>query len=209
MPNRLGTPYQNDVHITDDYTAAITDDALIATSIAGGKTLTMPDPRTCTGDNARKKIVNLATSGGTLTLATASGTIMGAASLAVGEATTIESDGVATWTAQSKFSAEGLEINSISTADSKGVSGGTRASVADSKAVSGSLNTSTADSKAVSNSINTSTADSKSTSNTPNISVADSKAVSNSINTSTADSKGVSAGSKASIALSKLTSAGM
>lgn len=57
-----------------------------------------------------------------------------------------------------------LDSIPVSTADSKGVSAGARASVADSKTVSQSVNTSVADSKAVSVSGNTSIADSKATS---------------------------------------------
>lgn len=70
----------------------------------------------------------------------------------------------ATSTVTSQVASGGLGSIPISTADSKAVSSGTRASVADSKAISQSVNTSVADSKAVSVSSNTSIADSKATS---------------------------------------------
>src|SRR5262245_30752330 len=70
----------------------------------------------------------------------------------------------ATSTVVSQAASGGLASVPISTADSKAVSSGLRASIADSKALSQSLNTSVADSKSVSNSINISTADSKATS---------------------------------------------
>lgn len=57
-----------------------------------------------------------------------------------------------------------LDSVPVSTADSKAVSSGTRASIADSKAISQSVNTSVSDSKAESVSGNTSIADSKATS---------------------------------------------
>lgn len=64
----------------------------------------------------------------------------------------------------SQVASGGLGSVPISTADSKAVSSGLRASVSDSKAVSGSTNTSVADSKSISNSVNISVADSKATS---------------------------------------------
>lgn len=64
----------------------------------------------------------------------------------------------------SRAASGALDSVPVSTADSKAVSAGSRASVADSKAISGSINTSVADSKAGSVSVNTSKADSKATS---------------------------------------------
>lgn len=188
MASRLGTPYQNQVNATGNVTVGVTDDAIIATS-GFPATITLPDPATCKGDDARKFIGNLSTSGGTATLATAAGTIVGASSLLVGEALFVNSNGLNTWGAENKFSAEGLTSATISTADSKGVSSGTRASVADSKAVSDSVLASTADSKGVSAGTAGSTADSKGVSSGSVASVADSKALSGSVVTSSLTSR--------------------
>lgn len=64
----------------------------------------------------------------------------------------------------SQVASGGLGSIPISTADSKAVSSGLRASISDSKTISGSTNTSVADSKSISNSVNISVADSKATS---------------------------------------------
>lgn len=205
----LGNYDQQTRHITDNYTIDKDDDAVIATSIAGGKTATLPDAKTCRGEKARKLIANLATSGGTLTIASAvANQIVGTTSLAAGESIIVESDEMSYWVAGSSFSAEGLTAGTISTADSKGVSAGTRASVADSKALSVSDLTSTADSKGASSGTRASVADSKALSVSTLTSTADSKGASAGTGASTADSKGTSAGTGASTADSKGTSAG-
>lgn len=220
--SRLGTDYQQSAATqTGSYTVLHGDD-FIPFNIAGGQTATLPLAATCRGNDTEKVIANLGTSGGTLTLAAGAGdSLVGASSLAPGTAICIKKAGPNTWQADSPFSAEGLTNTTISTADSKGVSAGTRASVADSKAVSDSVLTSTADSKGVSagtgastadssatsratsNSVVGSTADSKGTSAGSAAATADSKALSVSVLTSTADSKGASAGTAASVADSK------
>lgn len=218
---RLGTPYERQTPTkTDSYTILPGDD-LILFNIATAKNATLPAAADCNGSDGDKVIASLGTSGDTLTLVPASGdSIVGASTLAPGTAVALHKGGPNIWTADSPFSAEGLTTASISTADSKGVSSGTRASVADSKAVSDSVLTSTADSKGASAGTGASTADSKAVSNSANISVADSKgasggstgsvadskALSVSTLTSTADSKAVSDGLSASVATSAATS---
>lgn len=223
--SRLGTPYQQSTATkTGDYTILHGDD-FIPFNIAGAQQATLPTAASCIGDDVEKVVANLGTSGGTLTVAAAAGdTLTGASSLAPGTAVHIFKAGPNAWTAESPFSAEGLTSGTISTADSKGVSAGTRASVADSKAVSDSVLTSTADSKgasagsgasvadssassrAASGSTLISTADSKGTSAGSAAATADSKALSVSVLTSTADSKAVSDGTAASVADSKAVS---
>lgn len=195
--SRLGTPYQRSTATkTGDYTILQGDD-FISFNIAGAQQATLPTAASCNGDDGEKVVANLGTSGGTLTLAAASGdTLTGASSLTAGQAVHVFKAGPNSWTAEAPFSAEGLTTSTISAADSKGVSAGTRASVADSKAVSDSVLTSTADSKGVSAGTGASTADSSATS----------RATSNSTLISTADSKGVSAGSQAGTADSKALS---
>lgn len=216
--SRQGTPYGVQTPTkTDSYTILKGDD-LILFNIATAKNATLPAAATCNGPDGDKVIANLGTSADTLTLLAASGdSIVGASTLAPGTAVALHKGGPNIWTADSPFSAEGLTTSTISTADSKGVSAGTRASVADSKAVSDSVLTSTADSKgasagsgasvadskALSVSTLTSTADSKGASGGSTGSVADSKALSVSTLTSTADSKAVSDGLAASVADSK------
>src|SRR5437868_4389922 len=145
MGSRLGTPYQQSVATqTGDY-AILHGDDFIPFNIAGAQTATLPTAASCNGPDAEKVVANLGMSGGTLTLAAAAGdTLTGASSLTAGQAVHVFKGGPNSWTAEAPFSAEGLTSGNISTADSKGVSAGTRASVADSKAVSDSLLTSTA-----------------------------------------------------------------
>lgn len=83
----------------------------------------------------------------------------------------VDSSVVSTVTSQvvSAAASGALDSAPVSTADSKGVSAGVRASAADSKAVSTSVNASVADSKALSVSANTSVADSKGVSNAASI----------------------------------------
>lgn len=208
--SRLGSPYQKSVATqTDNYTILHGDD-FIPFNIATPKTATLPTAGSCNGDDTEKVIVSLGTSGDTLTIAAAAGdSLTGVSTLTAGLGVHIFKSGPTSWTAEAAFSAEGLTVPTISTADSKGVSAGTRASVADSKAVSDSVLISTADSKGVSagtGGAGSSTADSKAVSAGTAASVADSKAVSDSALTSTADSKGASGGTAASGALSAATS---
>jgi hypothetical protein len=87
----------------------------------------------------------------------------------------------------SRSASGALDSIPVSTADSKAISSGGRASVADSKAISGSVVTSVVDSKTASNSLNISIADSK------GVSAAFFASAPSAI-VSTADSKAVSAG---------------
>lgn len=212
--SRLGTPYQKSVATqTGDYQILHGDD-FIPFNIAGAQTATLPTAGSCIGDDGDKVIANLGTSGGTLAVAAPSGdTLTGASSLAPGTAVHAFKAGPNAWTAESPFSAEGLTTATISTADSKGVSAGTRASVADSKAVSDSVLTSTADSKGTSGgtaaSVADSSASSKATSNSTLISTADSKGVSGGSGAATADSKALSVSVLTSTADSKATSDGL
>lgn len=221
--SRLGTPYQQTVFVDDTYSITLRDDLIIATDISGGKTATLPDPASATGDNGTKSIANLATSGGTLTLATAAGQIIGTTSLLVGEATTVQSDGISNWVAENKFSAEGVTAPAISSAlsvadsaasaavvaDSKGVSSGTAASAASSMGNSAAVIAVSASSQAVSAGTRASAASSMANSAATLADTADSKGVSAgvrassaAVNAATADSKGVSAGVLASAASS-------
>lgn len=204
---RLGTAYQRStISQTTDYTILVSDD-FIPFNIVGAQTATLPSAAACIGDNIEKVVANLGTSGGTLTLAAAAGdTLTGASSLTAGQAVHIFKAGPNAWTAEAPISAEGLTTGTISTADSKGVSAGTRASVADSKAVSVSTLTSTAQSTATSGGTGGSTADSKGVSAGSQASVADSKATSVSVLTSTAQSTASSGVTAASVADSKAVS---
>lgn len=209
--SRLGTPYQKSVATqTGDYTILAGDD-FIPFNIAGAQAATLPTAASCIGDSVEKVIANLGTSGGTLTLTAASGdTLTGASSLTAGQGVHLFKAGPNAWTAEAPFSAEGLTVGTITTADSKGVSAGVRASaasssasLADSKGVSGGTAASVASSMGV-------IADSKGVSAGAQAVVADSKGVSGGVAASVAssaaviaDSKGVSGGVAASVASSQ------
>ncbi len=210
--SRIGTTYQTEVRKTDTYTIRTIDDLIVAL-IASNKTFTLPAASLCHGDDAEKWIVNDGASVGDLTIGVPAGDeLLGLNTLEPGQTAILRSTGGIRWLSAAALSDSGIADSTISTADSKGVSAGVRASVADSKVLSTSIHTSTADSKggsagerashadskAVSDSINTSHADSKGESASVRASHADSKAVSDSINNSTADSKGVSSGLHAS-----------
>lgn len=208
--SRLGTPYEVQTPTkTDNYTILRGDD-LILFNIATAKNATLPAAGDCNGSDGDKVVANLGTSADTLTLVAAAGdSIVGASTLAPGTAVTLRKGGPNIWTADSPFSAEGLTTATISTADSKGVSAGTRASVADSKAVSDSALASTADSKGASAGTGASTADSKAASAGSGASVADSKGASGGSTGSVADSKALSVSTLTSTADSKAVSDGL
>lgn len=202
--SRIGTAYQKSVATqTTDYTILHGDD-FIPFNIAGAQTATLPSAGSCIGDDGEKVVANLGTSGAALALVAPAGdTLTGASSLTAGQAVHVFKAGPNAWSAEAPFSAEGLTTATISTADSKGVSAGTRASVADSKAVSDGTGASTADSKGVSAGTGASTADSKALSVSTLTSTADSKAVSDGLSASVADSKALSVGTLTSTADSK------
>lgn len=215
MATRLGTPYQRTAATQTDSYTILHDDDLIPFNIATAKNATLPAAADCNGSDGHKVIANLGSSADTLTLVAAAGdTIMGASTLAPGTAVNLNKGGPNAWTADSPFSAEGLTVPAIETADSKGVSSGVRASsaaslgaIADSKGVSagvaGSVASSmgvVADSKGVSAGLAASVASSLGV-------IADSKGVSGGVAASVAssmgvvaDSKGVSSGVRASSA---------
>jgi hypothetical protein len=152
MPSRLGGAYQHDVTPTDTYQILNGDD-LINPLIASDKTMTLP-LITGLGPDDRKKIIgNDANSVGLATYAAASGdAVRGTAIMNPGQYVEIFAEG-RTWT----IGVGGTATSASSTADSKGVSAGTRASVADSKAVSDSVIASANDSNATSRSVSNST----------------------------------------------------
>jgi hypothetical protein len=224
-PNtRLGTPYQNTVTPTINYSVQVSDDVVLCTNTAP-QTVTMPLAAKCVGDDSSKVIANLSASTQNVTIAPSAGdAISGSLTLTPGQSLVLRSAGAKQWVGETPFSAEGLFTAATSTADSKGVSAGVLASTASSATVSAatslstnvsaalsaatsvSVNTSIADSKAVSDSITTSTADSKGVSSGLVGSSANSAALSVSVNTSSAQSVGLSVSLNTSIADSKAVS---
>lgn len=93
--------YDRITTITDTYAMLPTDDVVVAVSgFGGGKTVTLPKAGLCThqlGNNS-KRLVNLAGSGGTATIAAASGdTLNGRSSVVVAAGAILESNGANDW----------------------------------------------------------------------------------------------------------------
>lgn len=103
MPPPIDDTYSRYVVVTNaDYTVKVLDDQVTFT-IASGQTVTLPAaglcPPTGSPNQSKKRIVNSANSGGTLTIAVPSGNnLVGIGSLAPGVVTVVTSDGTATWT---------------------------------------------------------------------------------------------------------------
>jgi len=97
----LDTPYSRWIAKTNtDYTILFQDDQVTFT-ISGSQTATLPQAGICTpaSGQSRKRIINSANSGGTLTISPPSGSnLLGIGSLAPGQLSNLISDGTATWT---------------------------------------------------------------------------------------------------------------